>query len=77
MGGVAAVGDSPSLKPGGRYPGTGVRAACLRQLGGMIFFARSMAAAAMGAGSWSGDRAARVWRAGSAAVMPRGPRFLP
>ena len=77
MGGVAAAGDSPSLKPGGRYPGTGVRAACLRQLGGMIFFAGSMAAAAMGAGSWSGDRAARVWRAGPAAGVPGGGGFSP
>ena len=32
MGRVAAMENTPSLKPGGRYRGTGVRAACLRQL---------------------------------------------
>ena len=61
MGSVAETEDTPSLNPGGRYRGTGVRAACLGQLArhGLLRVGR---------------RAAARWRRapGSAAGMPGG-----
>ena len=74
MGSVAAMENTPSLKPGGRYPGTGVRAACLRQLDGIISFASAgrRRQPPVEAGPRSGGRAARAWPAGSAAGMPGG-----
>ena len=48
MGSVAAMEDTPSLEPGGRYPGTAsARRVCV-SWHGMIFFARSTVAAPVG-----------------------------
>ena len=68
MGRVAAMENTPSLKPGGRYPATGVRAACLYQLDGIISFA-----------SAGGRRQPRWRRAPGRAFRPGlcWPRLLP
>ena len=71
MGSVAETEDTPSLKPGGRYPRTGVRAACLGWLarhGLLRVGGRAVALVE------AGRSAAGSWRlaAGSAAGMPGG-----